>query len=356
MGFKEVSSFNDFTNRVYSEAPESLKEAYRSGLKLKEVSSLKLPGVPSTEGLGSYLQETVTSSVENLTDFGSKAGEAVKDLGGWLGDISESAVEMFEEGVDSAEEWVDQKVEEYKPVIAEKFKDLSEYSSEAAVRTMAKASPLLKVLPVNISKFAAFLGEDGKIEISEYDLDSKNLDFLREKAVEVIESGGDKFTYETWGSTEGSILGSDAIRKSLMGDQNAIMATLIGQTAPGNVRIENGRIIVEDVYDFNSGPRGEKMREAIKLREQGKEEEAQKLSEEALEGLTFFGQVRVWAGALGAPQGEGTRYKLDLGSYKQYKRSQNKEYAGAPDLKDDQKARRGFWRTSPMSGLVTPGD
>ena len=39
----------------------------------------------------------------------------------------------------------------------------------------------------------------------------------------------------------------------------------------------------------------------------------EKLAEEAMRGLPYFGQMRVWGAALGVPQGEGTRFKLDLG-------------------------------------------
>ena len=75
----------------------------------------------------------------------------------------------------------------------------------------------------------------------------------------------------------------------------------------------NGRVLVEDVYDFNTGPLGKKMQKAFELREAGDEEGYEKLSSEALKGQTHLGQLRVWAAALGVPQGEGTRFTLDLG-------------------------------------------
>ena len=67
------------------------------------------------------------------------------------------------------------------------------------------------------------------------------------------------------------------------------------------------------MYDFNSGPRGRKLQQALVLKETGDTAGYERLAEEALGDLPYFGQMRVWAAALGVPQGEGTRFKLDLG-------------------------------------------
>lgn len=189
---------------------------------------------------------------------------------------------------------------------------------ETQARTLMSAAPLAsKVLPVNASTFAEFLGNEGKIDLTSDDLSGTDYLYLRNKALEVIERGDDKFTYNDWGLEDGkSALMADLTKTawSSLTDPAFRMATLIGQTAPGNVRIEDGRIIVEDVYDFNSGPRGRKLQKAFELKDQGNTEEYEKLSAEALEGMTHLGQLRVWAAALGVPQGEGTRFKLDLGA------------------------------------------
>lgn len=188
---------------------------------------------------------------------------------------------------------------------------------ETQARTLMNAAPLAsKVLPVNVSTFAEFLGSEGQVDLTSDSLSGTDYFYLRNKALEVIERGDDKFTYNDWGLEDGkSALMADLTKTawSSLTDPAFRMATLIGQTAPGNVRIEDGRIIVEDVYDFNSGPRGRKLQKAFELKEQGDIEGYEKLSAEALEGMTHLGQLRVWAAALGVPQGEGTRFKLDLG-------------------------------------------
>lgn len=188
---------------------------------------------------------------------------------------------------------------------------------ETQAKTLMSAAPLAsKVLPINAAAFAEFLGNEGKVDLTSDSLSGQDYFYLRNKALEVIKRGDDKFTYNDWGLPDGkSALVAD-ITKTAWGsltDPSFRMATLIGQTAPGNVRIEDGRVIVEDVYDFNAGPRGKKLQKAFELKEQGDTEGYEKLSAEALEGMTHLGQLRVWAAALGVKQGEGTRFKLDLG-------------------------------------------
>ena len=188
-------------------------------------------------------------------------------------------------------------------------------SPETAVRAGRYLAPIAsELLPINAAKFTEFLSNDGQISLTTEDLGS-DADFLREAAIKTIQDGGNKFTYETWGFEDKSILMSDlrtTAAKSFT-DPNYRMATLIGRTGDGNVRVEDGRIVVEDVYDFNSGPRGRKLQQALVLKETGDMEGYEKLAEEAMGDLPYFGQVRVWGYALGVPQGEGTRFKLDLG-------------------------------------------
>jgi hypothetical protein len=186
---------------------------------------------------------------------------------------------------------------------------------ESTVKALMFAAPVANVvLPINAAKFAEFLANDGKIDITSEDL-GDDYDFLREKAIETINEGKSSFSYETWGFEEKSILMSDLgeTAKKSFTDPNYRMATLIGRTGEGNVRIENGRVIVEDVYDFNTGPRGTKLQQALVLKETGDIEGYERLAEESLGGQTYFGKMRIWAAALGVPQGEGTRFKLDLG-------------------------------------------
>ena len=198
------------------------------------------------------------------------------------------------------------------------FRDLFNYyaSAEGQAKTLLAAAPLAeKVLPINAAKFAEFLGNDGQITLTSEDLTRKDYNYLRKKAIEVIERGDDKFDYPDWGFEEKSVLVQD-LTKTAWGslkDPAFRMATLIGQTAPGNVRIENGRVVVEDVYDFNTGPLGRKLQKAFELKDKGDEEGYEKLSSEALKNRGHLEQLRIWAAALGVPQGEGTRFILDLG-------------------------------------------
>lgn len=326
MPLTEIESFNDFTNEVYDRTPEGLKEIYRSsqGLKELDLPSFTLPEGVSLDSLADKASETGTKIVETTTraaeSFTEGARETLTKTSDWLSDNFEAARNWVTQNKDEAEKFIRGVLTETSEVFTDPASgavDLAEesLSAENVVKTMGLASPAFSVAPINVEKFAENVRGNQDFTISTQDLSEEEVEFLREKALEAIRDGEGMFSYETWGSTEGSILSSDAIRRSLLGDNNAKFATLIGQTAPGNVREEDGRIIVEDVYDFNPGPRSQKMREALRLREEGREEEAQRLSEEALEGLTYFGQIRVWANILGASQGEGTRFVLDLGPY-----------------------------------------
>ena len=188
-------------------------------------------------------------------------------------------------------------------------------SPETTVKALRFAAPVVSgVLPINAAKFSEFLSNDGKISMTAEELGS-DADFLREAAIRTIQEGGDKFTYKTWGFEDKSILMSDLLTTAAKSftDPNYRMATLIGRTGDGNVRVEKGRIVVEDVYDFNTGPRGKKLQQALVLKETGDMAGYEKLAEEAMGDLPYFGQMRVWGFALGVPQGEGTRFKLDLG-------------------------------------------
>ena len=238
----------------------------------------------------------VNNAVEQVSDFAQKVSEIQTDRPGFRPQSLQEAGSNLEELMTKAGEVVTP-------------------SPETTVRALKFAAPVAsEVLPINAAKFAEFLSNDGKISMTAEELGS-DADFLREAAIKTIQEGGDKFTYKTWGFEDKSILMSDlatTAAKSLV-DPNYRMATLIGRTGDGNVRVEDGRIVVEDVYDFNSGPRGRKLQQALVLKETGDTAGYEKLAEEALGDLPYFGQMRVWGAALGVPQGEGTRFKLDLG-------------------------------------------
>lgn len=262
-----------------------------------------------------------TSSVaEDVISNGASLWQSVVD----------GAAEAFESGaemVEDAKETVYEALPEMDDVVdtvsglGSSIKETAFRTADAvagprtAVKALQFAAPVAStILPINASKFAEFMSNDGKIELTSEDLGG-DYDFLREKAIETIQSGNSSFSYNTWGFEDKSILMSNLGETAIMSfaDPNYRMATLIGQTGEGNVRIEDGRVIVEDVYDFNTGPRGTKLQKALVMKETGDIEGYEKLAEEALGDQPYFGRVRIWAAALGVPQGEGTRFKLDLG-------------------------------------------
>lgn len=222
------------------------------------------------------------------------------------------------EGQISGEGALDQFASSSTPLTMQRVNDFRKVlgTAEGQAKALMSAAPLAaKILPINAGKFAEFLANEGQIELTSKDLGRDYL-FLRDKAKEVIDRGDSQFTYSDWGFEDGkSALVADITKTAWnsISDPSFRMATLIGQTAEGNVRVEDGRIIVEDVYDFNTGPRGVKMQKALKAKEAGDNSTYERLSSEALKDMTHLGQLRVWAAALGVPQGEGTRFKLDLG-------------------------------------------
>lgn len=263
------------------------------------------------------VSETVSGVAQSVGDTVSDLGTKAVDLattvtqGGPMQDALSRRPGFWSQSLQEARANVSELMTKAGGVVAEAVTP----SPETAVRVGKYLAPVAsKLLPLNGAKFTEFLSNDGKISLTTEDLGS-DADFLREVAIKTIQDGGNKFTYETWGFEDKSILMSDlktTAAKSFT-DPNYRMATLIGRTGDGNVRVEDGRIVVEDVYDFNSGTRGTKLQQALVLKETGDMEGYEKLAEEAMGDLPYFGQVRVWGYALGVPQGEGTRFKLDLG-------------------------------------------
>jgi len=249
-----------------------------------------------------------------VTDVAKQGGGIFQSVVQQAGQLMASGAEVVSDAAGSFVEAVPEMVENVQERVSGVAESLTP-SPETLVEGLRFAAPVAsKLLPINAAKFAEFLSNDGKIDITPEDL-GDDLDFLREKAIETIAAGGDKFTYKTWGFEEKSILMGDLKKTAAKSftDPNYRMATLIGQTANGNVRVENGRLVVEDVYDFNTGPRGTKLQQALVLKETGDMSGYERLAEEALNDLSYFGEMRVWAAALGVPQGQGTRFKIDLG-------------------------------------------
>lgn len=262
----------------------------------------------------------VASVSETVRGVAQSVGDTVSDLGTKAVELATTATQdgPMQEALAKRPGFRPQSMQEAVSNVSELMTKAGEVvtpSPETTVKALKFAAPVAsEILPINAAKFAEFLSNDGKISLTTEELGS-DADFLREAAIKTIQEGGNKFTYKTWGFDDKSILLSDlktTAAKSFT-DPNYRMATLIGRTGDGNVRVEDGRIVVEDVYDFNSGPRGRKLQQALVLKETGDMAGYEKLAEEALGDLPYFGQVRVWGAALGAPQGSGTRFKLDLG-------------------------------------------
>lgn len=180
------------------------------------------------------------------------------------------------------------------------------------------AAPLL---PINAEKFFEFMSNEGQIELTADDFSSSDVKAIKDAARKVLAEGRDRFLYPDWGIEEKSVLMKDlkTMASGTIGDPNFRMATLIGQTAKGNVRLnDQGELIVKDVYDFNSGPLGKKLQQALVYKEMGDMDKYEQLSQEVLldeEGnpRPYFQRLRIWAAALGAPEGQGTEWEINLG-------------------------------------------
>lgn len=370
MKFVPVDTIQDFTLEVYKAAPDSAKETYRKGLKFVE------QGLPSfsLRGAASQVSEDVKTTADaisapmqqaagSLKEFGQKAAEvgqevvsrvseqvkgeveALQEVGSSVADFAEETFGKTKSLFNSASKWVEEKAEELTPVVSEylekvREQDLSRIEgdvrnpipdAEQLTKLMLVASPFGKALPANVSVLSEYLSNEGQVDNLQDHLSSSDTQYLRQKALEVLGRGDDRFMYSDWGYENKSVIMQNILEETTKNPLGFKMATLIGRTGHGNVRVEGGRVKVEDVYDFNSGPRGEKLMKALELQAEGKQEEAKSLAEESLEDLTYLGQLRVWAFALGVKQGEGTRFTLDLGPYDE-KQNQREERIGVSSL------------------------
>mgnify|MGYP001391710568 CR=1 FL=1 len=177
------------------------------------------------------------------------------------------------------------------------------------------------VLPVNAAKFAEFMNNNGKINLTVDDFAPADVSVIKSAAKKVLDEGRSKFTYEDWGFEEKSVLMKDitTMATGTVTSPEFRMATLIGQTADGNVFLnEQGELIVRDVYDFNTGPLGTKLQQALVHKEAGNMDKYRELSTEVLtdengDPRPYLQRLRIWAAALGVPEGQGTSWEINLG-------------------------------------------
>lgn len=177
------------------------------------------------------------------------------------------------------------------------------------------------VLPVNAAKFAEFMNNNGQISLTVDDFAPADIAVIKSAAKKVLDEGRSKFTYEDWGFEEKSVLMKDitTMATGTVTSPEFRMATLIGQTADGNVFLnEQGELIVRDVYDFNTGPLGTKLQQALAHKEAGNMDKYRELSTEVLtdengDPRPYLQRLRIWAAALGVPEGQGTTWEINLG-------------------------------------------
>jgi hypothetical protein len=266
--------------------------------------------------------KAMASGAEVVAD----AAEAAYELVPESTDIKESVSSMVsripEPSIPSFN--VDQKTQEKKtdnnlPVLSPSSLIPSpEVLSTVAIPVLDFFSP---VLPVNASKFAEFMNNNGKIDLTVDDFAPADVSVIKSAAKKVLDEGRSKFTYEDWGFEEKSVLMKDitTMATGTVTSPEFRMATLIGQTADGNVFLnEQGELIVRDVYDFNTGPLGTKLQQALVHKEAGNMDKYRELSTEVLtdengDPRPYLQRLRIWAAALGVPEGQGTSWEINLG-------------------------------------------
>ncbi len=193
-----------------------------------------------------------------------------------------------------------------------------EVLSTVAVPVLDFFSP---VLPINASKFAEFMNNNGQISLTADDFAKADITAIKNAAKKLLDEGRSGFTYEDWGFEEKSVLMKDitTMATGTITSPEFRMATLIGQTAEGNVFLnEQGDLIVKDVYDFNTGPLGTKLQQALVHKEAGNMDKYRELSTEVLtdengDPRPYLQRLRIWAAALGVPEGQGTTWEINLG-------------------------------------------
>ena len=307
--------------------------------------------MPSSWNTGTLLETAVDAAVESGTKAVKEgpsffdtvinnASQAMASGAEVVADAAEAAYELVPESTDIKESVssmvsripepsipsfnVDQKTQEKKtdnnlPVLSPSSLIPSpEVLSTVAIPVLDFFSP---VLPVNASKFAEFMNNNGKIDLTVDDFAPADVSVIKSAAKKVLDEGRSKFTYEDWGFEEKSVLMKDitTMATGTVTSPEFRMATLIGQTADGNVFLnEQGELIVRDVYDFNTGPLGTKLQQALVHKEAGNMDKYRELSTEVLtdengDPRPYLQRLRIWAAALGVPEGQGTSWEINLG-------------------------------------------
>ena len=171
----------------------------------------------------------------------------------------------------------------------------------------------LRQLPwANVQSFGQYLSK-GKIDIKDVPFNDNDKALIKEKVAEALDAGRNKLDYPDWGVTGKGVLvgGLLGTAQKSVSDPNFRMATFLGQV--GIRKAQNGDIILVDKYDFNPGPKGDKLKEALLARETGDAATYEKLKEEALGGLSWLEATRVWAATLKISDTPAEEFTINLG-------------------------------------------
>ena len=266
--------------------------------------------------------KAVSEAAESVYDFIPEATDVIDTAKNLSEDVMEGVEKASKEAAGIAfsnKESKEQKLNPDLPVLeGGGLIPSPETLSTVAVPVLDFFSP---VLPVNASKFAEFMNNNGQISLTVNDFAPADINVIKSAAKKVLDEGRSSFTYEDWGFEEKSVLMKDitTMATGTVTSPEFRMATLIGQTAKGNVFLnEQGELIVRDVYDFNTGPLGTKLQQASAHKEAGNMDKYRELSTEVLtdengDPRPYLQRLRIWAAALGVPEGQGTTWEINLG-------------------------------------------
>jgi hypothetical protein len=197
---------------------------------------------------------------------------------------------------------------------SESLAQLDPSTAESIINLGAPVAGLvLRQLPwANVQAFGQYLSK-GKIDIKDVPFNKGDVELIKEKVSEALAKGKNRLDYPDWGVTGkgvlvGGLLGT--AQKSVT-DPNFRMATFLGQV--GIRKAPNGDIILVDKYDFNPGPKGDKLKEALLARETGDAATYEKLKEEVLGGLSWLEATRVWAATLKISDEPAEEFTINLG-------------------------------------------
>lgn len=197
---------------------------------------------------------------------------------------------------------------------SESLSQLDPGTAESLVRLGSPIAGLvIRQLPwANAQAFGQYISK-GKIDIKDVPLNDNDKTLLREKAAEALASGKNKLDYSSWGVTGKGVLVGNLVNTAskTVSDANFRMATFLGQATVR--KAANGDIIISDKYDFNPGPKGDKLKEALLAREMGDVTTYEKLKEEALGGASWFEATRIWAATLKVNDKPAEVFEINLG-------------------------------------------